>query len=88
MAPSVSKSEVKNYEFEWSEDKEPHASRRRELRKKYGKKISALEGHDPSLKYYVLAAFFVQLSTCYYVTQMSDSLLLYFASMYIWNWLS
>lgn len=83
MAPSVSKSEVKNYEFEWSEDKEPHASRRRELRKKYGKKISALEGHDPSLKYYVLAAFFVQLSTCYYVTQMSDSLLLYFASMYI-----
>jgi len=73
----------KDYAFEWSKDKEPHATRRRELRKKYGKKISALEGHDPSLKYYVFAAFFVQLATCYYVTQVSDSLLLYFASMYI-----
>jgi len=75
--------EAKPQSFQWSYSDEPHATRRKEMRKKYGKKISALEGIDPTIKYWVFAVFFIQMSCCYYTTQMSDSWLLYFATMYI-----
>jgi len=71
------------YNFGWSESKEPHAARRREIRKKYGKKVSSLEGYDPSLKWTVLGVFLIQMLTCYYVTNVSESRALYFITMYV-----
>lgn len=73
---------TKDPRFEWSFTDEPHASRRREIRKKYGKKISELEGHDPKLKWVVLLCVAVQMGTCYLASR-TDSLMLYFALMYV-----
>jgi len=79
---STSRSTEKQ-DFEWSFTDEPHVSRRREMRKKYGKQISALEGVDPMIKWWVLGCFVFQMSCCYYAATQCDSWLLYFVIMYV-----
>jgi len=69
-------------EFEWSFTDEPHASRRKEIRKKYGKLISKLEGVDPGIKWQVLLSFTIQMIAAYAVSVI-DSWVLFFVTVYV-----
>uniref|UniRef100_A0A8D8UTU6 sphingolipid 4-desaturase n=1 Tax=Cacopsylla melanoneura TaxID=428564 RepID=A0A8D8UTU6_9HEMI len=66
---------VSRSDFEWSYTEEPHASRRKEILKKYPE-IKKLFGHDPKFKYIVLCMVMVQLVTMYFLRNVSWSVLL------------
>jgi sphingolipid 4-desaturase/C4-monooxygenase len=55
---------VQDDDFIWSNQDEPHASRRQAILKKYPQ-IKQLYGHDPMLKYKIALAMVVQLSLAY-----------------------
>lgn len=57
---------VSRTDFEWSYTQEPHASRRKEMLKKYPE-MKKLMGHDPMLKYIVTLAVLFQLFLAYMV---------------------
>lgn len=53
-------------DFEWSQEEEPHAIRRRLIMKAHGKEISALFGYDWRSKYMAAATVFLQLTLAYF----------------------
>lgn len=55
---------VSRTDFEWSYTQEPHASRRKEMLKKYPE-MKKLMVHDPNIKYIVIAAVTFQLLMSY-----------------------
>ncbi|KAL4237955.1 Sphingolipid delta(4)-desaturase DES1 [Mactra antiquata] len=61
---------VSRTDFEWSYTQEPHASRRKEMLKKYPE-MKKLMGHDPMLKYAVFGAVLLQLFMAYMVQDAS-----------------
>jgi len=54
-------------DFIWSEQEEPHASRRKAILKKYSSKINKLYGYEPMTKYIAAGVVFLQLGTAYYL---------------------
>jgi len=77
------KTESKVGEFEWSYTEEPHASRRKAIRAKYGKKVSALEGVDHGIKWQVLVSVTIQMMAAFFVSSVVDSWLCFFVTMYV-----
>ncbi|KAH3859231.1 sphingolipid delta(4)-desaturase DES1-like [Dreissena polymorpha] len=65
MGASVSRTE-----FEWSYTQEPHATRRKEMLKKYPE-MKKLMGHEPSTKYIVVAAVAFQMFMAYMIRDAS-----------------
>ncbi|XP_002732623.1 sphingolipid delta(4)-desaturase DES1-like [Saccoglossus kowalevskii] len=66
---------VSRDDFEWVYTEEPHASRRKEILGKYPE-IKKLMGHDPNLKYIVIAMVMVQLIAAYLVRNASWTVVL------------
>jgi len=52
-------------DFIWTNENEPHPSRRKKLIKKYGKDITKLTGHEPLTKYIVCFLMAIQLGMAY-----------------------
>jgi sphingolipid delta-4 desaturase len=65
--PAVSKkSSGPRTDFYWSERDEPHAARKKELLKKYGKTMNSLMGPEPLTKYITTAVVITQLLCAVY----------------------
>ncbi|XP_014672128.1 PREDICTED: sphingolipid delta(4)-desaturase DES1-like [Priapulus caudatus] len=61
---------VSRTDFEWVGTDEPHATRRKEILKKYPQ-IKKLMGHDTNIKWIVLVAVIVQLVSCFFISSFS-----------------
>ena len=69
-SPAAGKKKELKDNFLWSNKMEPHAARKRDLLKKYGKEINELMGHDPNTKWICLFVVVCHTVAGIYISQL------------------